>query len=1010
VKKIQNLTQKLRALLEDRAAVETSTEVAEHYAQLCRQAEARLEGVVAMLDKGNDYQALQSAEQEPALLDFIADLSFGSELDWQHYCERNGISVAPRLDAKGVQRVMALYKNPITAKHPLYKDFRSAMLERDDDKALHTVRTILKLNPGDEPARRELKRLENKRFQVAVDRLKELLQSGKNEGLADLVEELERMADPEKLARVDVYERAKLASRELQNQSAQDQLPVLVERMEKQREQEDWRGVGMGLETWRQLCQNAGGQVNVGTRQNQIDQLESYFRKQQASHQAQHSFETALKSFMLFVEELETRLLTSAGYSHEEIREKDEVFVRRWKELESYNKPVPSDLLQRIKSAGTGLRGRLESMQKVRQVKFGSMVVAAVAALLAVSAVGWHAWKAYQLSTNLDEYRKLAQCEPAEKLIAAIRTGEPMLLRWPYLQSRVEEIASWTRQARGAEEQAKRDLEALQREVESKPQIDKAEALQALLVQAEKSVKTVSKDISPPLTTRLDEWRVKVELHMGTLLEQRIQKTLAELNVLDAECEQALSFEKPASSVAAFLKSFETRLRSLEQLTKINVPGLQLPEDLNLRINAVGKKAADYQKELDALASAKKSLQEADTYDNYLKALRAWQVLRFAEAAPAIKRIDSLPSEKSFLAQIVTSGDEAVLKAVEEDTSGSAMFPNAPTDSDLKHLIELQDDGNLNDVYEHQVVDYSKGERKRTLWSQGPLQSSVVGSAVVWRGKIYDPDNSSNSVYFTSTELYPRLVGGSQLGMEVVRSSSKLSLTSELMNSLRLKNMTDSDGKYFRMAVLDLLDQLARNESASPLAKAYVMLELEELAKPRKYAWGLYLCPSLEADLSELRRLLGKTYLSSEDWMAKNMLVSTAPKLADFFRTIKGRSYLKEAQARRDLLLPVIRAGLKFGGHVDTDLNIKLTQAARTSSDLWYLRQDNTPGLLQNPGAEAASPNAQPLKAANAQVLSPVFFMPVDRKALIEKYQATLTPVEKSQPAQARESYFLAPP
>jgi hypothetical protein len=98
------------------------------------------------------------------------------------------LEVAPRLPSATVQRLDALYAKGITANHPLYKDFRAAVLSRDDTKALQIVRTIFKLNPGDDNARKELQRLENKYRQELLEELKTALKFGDDEKISTLTE------------------------------------------------------------------------------------------------------------------------------------------------------------------------------------------------------------------------------------------------------------------------------------------------------------------------------------------------------------------------------------------------------------------------------------------------------------------------------------------------------------------------------------------------------------------------------------------------------------------------------------------------------------------------------------------------------------------------------------------------------------------------------------------------------------------------------------------------------
>jgi hypothetical protein len=126
--------------------------MAAEYARTTQEANQRLESCAAMIDKGSEYQALQLAETEPALLDLIGVLSFAEMRTWSEFCSTQGLTVAPRFDGKAVQALDQLYTKGITANHPLYKDYRSAVSSRDDARALRIIRSIAHLNSEDADA------------------------------------------------------------------------------------------------------------------------------------------------------------------------------------------------------------------------------------------------------------------------------------------------------------------------------------------------------------------------------------------------------------------------------------------------------------------------------------------------------------------------------------------------------------------------------------------------------------------------------------------------------------------------------------------------------------------------------------------------------------------------------------------------------------------------------------------------------------------------------------------
>jgi hypothetical protein len=130
-----------------------------------------------------------------------------------------------------------------------------------------------------------------------------------------------------------------------------------------------------------------------------------------------------------------------------------------------------------------------------------------------------------------------------------------------------------------------------------------------------------------------------------------------------------------------------------------------------------------------------------------------------------------------------------------------------------------------------------------------------------------------------------------------------------------------------------------------------------------------------------LQKIIGGYPLRSEDWMVPKVRDTLGVSLAQFFDARQTRHYQKEAQARRELLRDIHLAGLKFGGYVETDFSLHLKNAARVRPELWALGKTG-PLLIS---AEAKTAPATVLR------LSPVFFIPADRAALMQRYRLALS-------------------
>ncbi len=121
---------------------------------------------------------------------------------------------------------------------------------------------------------------------------------------------------------------------------------------------------------------------------------------------------------------------------------------------------------------------------------------------------------------------------------------------------------------------------------------------------------------------------------------------------------------------------------------------------------------------------------------------------------------------------------------------------------------------------------------------------------------------------------------------------------------------------------------------------------------------------------------------------------------------------MREATARRDYLRAVVNAGLKFGGYVETDLSLVLNSQGRNTGELWVVgKEGGKPLLVMNAAANnAVSEAPKPIMAPLSVPLSPVFFVPADRRALVHKYQEALSGTRVDLKPLPGESIFLTAP
>jgi hypothetical protein len=994
VKPLLHAIEAIRAALKDEASPSSVAEAAAIYAQFSADAVRRLDRISAMLQAGSDYQAVQVAEEEPPLLDLTAALSFDKEKNWKVFCEAHGLKVAPSLDTRIIQDLQALYAaglSDISANHPLYKDFRAAVSSRDDEKARHILKIILKLNPQDENARKELLRLEHKGLQEKIDQLREALKKGDEERIAMLTEGLKAVAPATMLERLDVFHQGADVCQALRRRQAEKGMPEMLATMLKLKAEGQWQQVGQMLEILDTLFREHGLVPANEEQQNVIDELTRYHQQERTAGEKQHSFDRALKSFLSFVREVETRLLTGAGVTYEEIAAKDENFVKRSKELEDYQLPMAAETSQRIRTAGQSLRARLQQMQRHRRVRNLALAAAALVLLCCISIIGLHAWKAWTLKQELASYQKKEDHLAAEELIKKLRRDDELLLRWPFLQAKIAEVNSWIASTRVTGGQAGDALLALESSFEGEHTTLSPALLVRQIDDAEAFVNQLGGDAAPEPRNRLVALKTKAELHLASVRKELVASTAAALSELEQRSINELSYEKLAADVSASLAAIDQKFRPLEALLQPQVLELALPDYLGTRIRALRQHLNNYDEELRSFSRIREETALAGSLISYRNAIARWQTVKFSEAALSLKVLSTLTTEKAFQAALFTGDDEDMLQTILDDQSGRYMAPKTLLEAELKVILSLLHDGHLNNIFESTLVHYSSKKPSTAIWSMGRPEETVIGESFRWNAKFYQPDPTQMAVLFIQQSFTRAGAAGAYQGVAV--NSTRLSQTSEIMNQLEVGRISDEKGEAVSKSLFDVYDKLVQDTHDSPIAKAYVMLKLEEILRQRPGEWGLHYCPSLRQDLRNLHQTLGSTALRSEDWLVPASREKFQAPLAAFFNSLKTRTYMTEALAQRNYLYTAVTAGLRFVGYVETDLSMVLNQQGRTAGELWVIgRESGKPVLVTNPAAGTTVTDLlKPIIATASVPLSPVFFVPLDRQALLHQYQKDLS-------------------
>jgi hypothetical protein len=996
---VSRLIKEIREGLATGRPSEAVENLASEYARATQEACQRLESCAAMIGKGSEYQALQLAETEPALLDLIGVLSFAEMRAWSEFCAAQGLPVAERFDGKAVQALDQLYAKGITPNHPLYKDYRSAVTSRDETNALRIIRSIAHLNPEDADAKKELARWENKLFQHKMQDLKAALERGEEEPILHELEELERLGGQAKFGDSPGIASAMEIRRQAARREAKVRCHTLVESLAEERQAGAWRMVGDLLARITGLQAEHGFQL-AEPEAGVCAEMQRYFEEQRAAAADTARFHEALANLGALTDQIDNRLLTRSTLTLSETENLYLGFNRRWKETERFGRAVPDEVTQRVSLAAAGLRTELERLQKRRRA---ALIMAAAVALAVLGGAGWFALRAYRVqdyARQLAVLRQSGQVEAVEKMIRHLRSDQPALADRPLLRASLDDLDKWTRDERARQMKAEALLSDLEKAAATDFQDSDPMATGNQLATAGELAAKLPTGLRATDSDRFAVVRNKFETHLASIREKLVTGADEELTALETIVGEKLGHDQTRPVIAAALAQCEPRLKALEERAHPALKALELPPAEQERAAVIRKRMELFQDELAVQKNVSDSLLQARTLDAYQQALAGFKESRLAqdpEVNEARKILAVFPKADDILESLLMPGDPVGWAAAKADSSGDAFLPDN-VQSEISKFLALKDDAFLSDIWIVTLVDYNRGSARRELYSHEELKKEgprLIGDAesTTWTGLVFDPTLHKDYPVFARFTVSSNTTKYGFNGTGKI-TDGRLTPESQCLLRLDLNRMTNASGDKFERPLLRVFDELAHDKEADAVFKAYIMQQLAAIMDLRPTAWGMEYCPSLRADLARLSELCGDASLHSQDWLIAGRRAQFSPKLGPFFAELQSREYFDEARIYRRILRAALRAGLQFGGYLDGELQPHPLAETAAGSGLWALLAEGAGvGRYELPGTDGKLPQ-------KFAPYSPLFFIPMDPHAAVtEATQAAGTRSKVKLPA-----------
>ena len=974
-KLVRKITEALAQNL-DRAALEGP---AAEYAKLCRAANRRLEQCAAMLEKGNDKEAIELAEAPPPLFDLVAALSFDGSEEWQRTCRENGLTVPDTLDEHSFRSLQDLYSRGISPSHPLYKEYRTAIAERDDVRALAALQAVLRFNPNDTTAQTEWVRVEDKLRARFVELMSDIASRRDTARAIGLLERMENIVweRPPAGPAVDACDELR---RQHQAQQALAECEKLLAQLRQVVQEQKWEP-GQPLV---QRIELLNAQFNVrfeGKEATEFADLRVWVERHRSAHEARMRQREALQQLQFLVDSGEAHEAGRGWGNLKAVRSELRELQSAWHELEEFGLAVPAELQMRYQRRCGVLTGETGRLLKLRYltIAVSTAMLLALASLTGFLLIRW--LSASDAAAQLRQLEKGRLVFVAEKQLQQLKQQAPALMSWSVLADQARRTQEWIQREQGLNGLWLGSLTQLQALATNSFSGPTLQALMRQRTQAEQQYQALAPDYKAKsevpwlqLVNALEEFLKSQQDRVGEELQRIVTRGETAAGRLD--------FSDPSRTLAQLRQVVQEVAHAVgdwDGFVGSLASPLTVDDQWKTRAQEIKTKLTNVKKELDALDRATSDLRSARNIGEYLQALDHYgtgALELLTEIRNARVSLKARQTLTNFVARVLMPHDPTGWGQFLRNPNAE-FFPTDVTPPERTKFLTLRDDENLRSIYRYELYSDSSAA-PRHAYCQGQAQEKSKRSVTTKSGEVKTPSRYSG-MFFTPVigAALDRPVFSAQLlecGVE-----GKLTPESDLFVRCGAVQLANSTAQKFTRPLLEVLDTVRTNKQASVLFRAYLHAKLCELLEVRPLEWGAHWVPGVTNDYRRLLRE-GGTDLQSGDWMLPDKIAEREQKLETWYAGISKTPYLARARFLKSLI-GQMHAAIGYAGFVGNDGTPVLLPGTKLGGELWGLEKSTLQLALlfrADPKASAGSP------ARPAQPMSPLFWLPGDKRAVLQ--------------------------
>ena len=952
----ERLVRRIAELSRGQANHPAASKLAEDFAATCHAANLRLHQCEAMIRAGDHHQATQLAETAPNLLDWVTVLEFQASDEWRHHCQEIGLPVAEAIDARSVECLNECYGQGISTDHPLYAAYRRACLLRDDEEALRTLQTIVKLNPSDTNAASELARLDSRVLSFSLEHLAELLEGGGPETVVARVEAIEAFGFKTSPAG------------EIWSKAQTIRCAPLVKEIEDLRNSCRWAEALAKLDLIHRVQKESKVELPADQLQ-RIEAAELWASEQQERDRKEREFESVLSKLHYRLHQSESRQKSPRRASLPELKNALEGLREVWQELLELPGSVPDAAASAFDGQTAALETEIDRLAMIQRLK---MAVGGLSALAAVGVAVWFAMTqvgARHLGANLNDAVARRQVNRAEDLLAQARKST--------LSPNILAADRFVKKERSLLQDFQQAFSSMPGKFEGEPTADQLTRTSDALATARGRLDALAPDLKSENEPKL----LAVEKRWEDFLarSRMAVSSLAEGSVTTAEkgC-VGLDYRLPPEQVKTQFLSLSNQIVRLTEFETKYTNHLALASELLRRLRAVREKYASFGREISKLDDALADLNKSHGFTNYSDAIETLASSQFSasfgEAARSMRELNPTPDNAL---RPLLCGDNPRVWNYFTTLAQSDFVPKSVLSAGRDLYHQLKSDPQISSAAYRYRFSLELGGQKPTEWI---TLGKMTGTGNGWTEILaYHISDMPGECRFQRSR-YGFFEGDYSLSpsqrMYDLKQVDECKETAAYFSLALDRAMMSGDEERWLSPPLRSLDGVNQSREGSPLFRAYLFLTLAGLMELQPEESGLWFAPSAREHKARLVSL-GASEIRSGDWYAPLRIEKFSKKLEDFFESTKSVSYWKQAVAIASASRKAFSSGFIYAGYVAPDGRPVVT-IETTPVELWgYNAAARSPALL------FLLAKGQLAEVQKATALSPLFTLKEPRASLL---------------------------